>query len=360
MKTTRIIIIFSFLTVLCLPFLQMEFHFFHEFEDPEKRELAAAPEFTWNRLPELPAGFELFWSDNFGMRPDLIRWNNIMRVELLDVSPVPSVVLGKDHWMFYCSEALDDGNTFEDYRGLSPLSSRELEKLRIRLEANRAEFARHGMRYLVVVVPNKNTVYGEFLPDSIRKSGTTRLDQFMEYMKSHSNVRILDLRKALLDAKNDCPVYWKTDSHWNSFGAYVGYREIVRCLSLDFPGLSAGNIAGAVDVSSSPPGGDLAQMLFMQDVVSEENNTRFDLAGIPDHPQMHRVIFRHDSFGDNLYPYLNRLCEKVINIAPFAPYRFEALEREHPEVVLHVFAERYIPQALHGDFFYREDSENGL
>lgn len=357
MRLTRILVISIFLAVIWLPFLQMKLHFVHEFEDPEKRELAPAPELALNKLPELPARFESFWSDNFGLRPDLIRWNNIIRVKLLDVSPIPSVVLGKDQWMFYCSEALDDGNTFDDYRGLSPLSGRELEKIRLRLEANRAEFSRHGMRYLVVVVPNKNTIFGEYLPAGIRKSGApTRLDQFMEYMGSHSDVEILDLRRAMFEAKKNCPPYWKTDSHWNSYGAYVGYREIVHRLARDFPDIPSGDIAGSVKVESSPPGGDLAQMLFMQDVVSEENNTKFELVGMPEKPPLQKLIFRHDSFGDNLYPYLNRLFRKVINIAPFAPYRFDVLERERPEIVLHVFAERYIPQALHDDFFYREES----
>jgi hypothetical protein len=109
-----------------------------------------------------------------------------------------------------------------------------------------------------------------------------------------------------------------------------------------------------VSVEKSLPGGDLAQMLFMQDLLAEENNTRLSLAGASQSPGG-TLLFRHDSFGDNLYPYLRPVFRKIINIAPFAPFRFDVIERERPQAVLHVFAERYLPQALQDDSFYREE-----
>jgi hypothetical protein len=41
-------------------------------------------------------------------------------------------------------------------------------------------------------------------------------------------------------------------------------------------------------------------------------------------------------------------------VAPFAPFKFETIFRERPEIVLHLFAERYLPQAIHDDFYYKE------
>ena len=361
LKILRIIPIACFLGALWLPLAQMNLHLFDEFENPEKRELAPAPEFNAGNLAKFKKDFEAFAADNFGLRSDLIRWNCMLRVRLLGVSPVPSVILGKDSWLFYRSEALDDGNTFDDFRGILPISDWELEKVRLRLAENQREFSRIGARYLVVVVPNKSTIYSEYLPEKFRKAGPgTRLDQFMAYMKANSNVAVLDLRGPLFAAKKAFPVYSKTDSHWNSYGAYVGFREIARHFSGEFPSIGPAHIAEEkVEVRKTFPGGDLAQMLFMHDVMPEENDTGFSLAGTPQTPPLGTLILRHDSFGDNLYPYVNAVFKRVVNIAPFAPYRMDAIERERPQIVVHVFAERYIPRALHDDYFYKEEVGSG-
>jgi hypothetical protein len=335
----------------------MNFHFFPERQYTENRELAKAPQWNLNALSRFPADCESYVGDNFGLRPELIRWDSILKVKLLGVSPVRSVVLGKESWLFYCSEALDDGNTFNDFRGTIPLSSAELEKVQKKLEDNTRMFERMSILYLAVVVPNKNTLYDEYLPDDIRRfRPVTRLDQLVSHLKEHSNVKILDLRDAFRKAKNSHPLYWKTDSHWNSYGAYLGYSEIVRTLSARLPALRSIPIAGGkVRVETSPNGRDLAQMLSMQDMLPEENETEFSLDASPDTPLLDTIVFRHDSFGDNLYPYFRRHFKNIVNIAPFAPYQFDAIRDQHPEVVLHVFAERYIPQALQDDFFYREE-----
>jgi hypothetical protein len=294
--------------------------------------------------------------DNFGFRPYLIRWNSLLKLNLLNLSPVPGVLLGKDSWLFYDSEALSDGNTVNDFRGTIPLKQAELVKLQRRLEDNQRMFASRNIVYLAAIVPNKNTIYSEYLPDNIKKfRDTTRLDQLVEHMRENSSLRILDLREALFRAKSQYPVYWKTDSHWNSYGAYIGYVQIMRQLAAYLPPLPIVPIEGArITIERSPTGGDLTQMLFLQDAWAEENNTNFSLDNSPSKPQMETLIFRHDSFGDALYPFLLRSFGKLVNIAPFAPYRFEEIFERQPQAVLHVFAERYITQAIHDDFYYEE------
>ena len=184
----------------------------------------------------------------------------------------------------------------------------------------------------MVIVPNKSTIYSEYMPDTIRKfRDTTRLDQFMEHMRRHSRVSVLDLREALFKAKSNHPLYWKTDSHWNSYGAYIGYTEIMRRLCAQLPGLKPVSIRGdEVRIEPSPTGGDLAQMLFLQDSLPEENETRLNLETSSTQPALDTLVLRHDSFGDALYPYFHRHFKNLVNIAPFAPYRFQSHLRKAP------------------------------
>lgn len=353
-QVMRIFAAVAVCVALWLPAVQMRWPLVDEPRNTENRELAERPQGPFGSMAELQDGWERYIMDHFGFRPFLIRWNNRMRLRLLGTSPVPSVVLGKEQWLFYCSEALADGHTFDDFRGGMALSPRELHALQERLEANQRAFAEKDIAYLVVIVPNKNTIYSEYLPDHIRKfRPTTRLDQLIEHMNKHSQLRVLDLRDPLFKAKVRHPVYWKTDSHWNSFGAYVGYVEILRRLSDELPGMSALPLKGdGVTVKRSPTGGDLAQMLSLQDLIPEENETALSLEERGAPTPSGTLIFRHDSFGDNLYPYLRRHFKHLVNIAPFTTYKFQSIFERHPQAVLHVFAERYITQAIHDDFHH--------
>lgn len=347
-----------FLLVLWLPAFQMHFGVYKEFDDTENRELATVPNWSTSLFSPLMEQIDAYVADHFGFRPDLIRWNSILRVYLLGSSPIKSVILGKDSWLFYCSEALADGNSMNDYMGMVPLPETELEKMRVRLEENRTRFSRHGIPYIVAIAPNKNTMYGEYLPERIEccKSDTTRLNQFIEYMSRNSDLRILDLREPLFEAKaRQIPVYWETDSHWNTYGAYVGYREIMGEVSRTYPSAGPLEISGGIKVERTSRGGDLAQMLFLTDLLAEGNHTRFSLASNASENRLRKLVFRHDSFGDNLYPFLRKHFDKIVNVAPFAPFRFEEIFSDPPEVVLHVFTERYLTQAIHDDFFYQEE-----
>lgn len=203
-RTPTKILLVCLLILMWFPMAEMNLCIFKEYEYSENRELAKEPELKaeLSALRRFPKDCESFIGDHLGFRCSLIRLNNILRVNLLGVSPVPSVVMGRDSWLFYRSEVFPDGFTFNDHCGLIPLSETELDALRERIEWNHELFSRNGIFYIVVIVPNKNTIYGEFLPESIVRNGNpTRLEQFSEYMRNHSRVKVMDLRRALLNAK---------------------------------------------------------------------------------------------------------------------------------------------------------------
>lgn len=353
MRKLQSIGILLFFIAIWLPALQMSFRFYDEFEDAEKRELAKPPQWAASDLAKIPKECETYLQDHFGFRPDMIRWNNIIRIGLFGVSPAVSVVVGKDSWLFYCPEILSDGNSVNDFMGTIPLTEADLNELREKVEQTSRQFEENGILYVVAIAPNKITLYDEHLPDRIRDcAGRTRMDQFMEHMAKHSAVKVLDLREALMRAKEEVPVYWATDTHWNSFGAYIGYREIMKRLSEFHPSAKAVPVKGDVSVQLRPNGGDLAQILFIHDRSPEKNDTALNLDTKGKPAKLRKLLFRHDSFGDGLYPFLQMHFENITSVAPFAPFDFKEILANPPDVVLHIFVERYLPQALHDDFFY--------
>ena len=194
----------------------------------EKRRLAErpiAPNDT-DALIQFPREFEREFDDHFPFRIQLIQGHNYLRIKILKQSDQRFVVMGRDGWMFYTGEKL-----LEDFCGQVPYTDEKMEGFRRMVEAKRDWLAAHGIPYIFVIPPNKQTIYPEHMPENfLQARGRTRLDQLMAFMQAHSDVTILDLRQPLIEAKSQDPLYYLTDTHWNSLGALIGYGEIMRAV----------------------------------------------------------------------------------------------------------------------------------
>ncbi len=199
----------------------------------EKRKLAQAPVFDATRsgVRRFPRDFERWFNDHIGFRRALVRFHNAARLIGLNSSPVTLSVVGKDGWHYY-----NFAPAIDSYRRKDPFTHSQLLTWQQTVEARRDWLAARGIRYLFVIVPNKNTIYPEYMPARInRLDHPSRLEQFVAHMDARSDVEVLDLTDALNDAKKDRLTYMKLDTHWNRYGAYVGYRELLTRLSGWFP-----------------------------------------------------------------------------------------------------------------------------
>jgi hypothetical protein len=108
-------------------------------------------------------------------------------------------------------------------------------------------------------------VYPEFLPAWLQNAAPTnretKLDQFLQYMKAHSTVEILDLRPVLIAAKTTAPTYLQNDTHWNLFGGFVGSQEVIRTLQKQFPDLPPLRLEDFNWTNTPAAGGDIARIL---------------------------------------------------------------------------------------------------
>ena len=263
-----LLLIFAFLGVLCLPVLQMQFHFLPSPKTWRIANWLRNPQGIISHWPNLPKVGSGTLSDNFGFRPYLIRWNSILKLTSLGVSPVSSVILGKDSWLFYHSEALADGNTVNDFRGTIPLAQAELVRLRMRLEANQRASPGETSRIWWLIVPNKSTIYSEYLPDTIRKfRNTTRLDQLSSICAGirrenprppGSPLQSQDRIPCLLENRFPLEQLWRLYRICGNHAAAVRLSSSTHRFAIE---------DGEVHIEPSPNGGDLAQMLFLQDVM---------------------------------------------------------------------------------------------
>jgi hypothetical protein len=204
----------------------------------ERRLPAARPELPrsgldWLRFPER---YQTYHKDSFGLRDRLLRWNSLVQVLALGVSPSSQAYLGKQQWMMF------RGNlALENRRGKLPWRPQDLDAWVDALKTRQARLAAAGVRYLYVVAPDKESVYPEFLPDSVRPLGPTRLDQWLARLAQDApQVEVLDLRGVLIahkryDRDGDW-LYNPYGTHWSGRGALVAVRamlERMRAMGLD-------------------------------------------------------------------------------------------------------------------------------
>lgn len=358
-KFDGILLIFMFFAGILLPLIDNVFHLDPGAKLQENRPLAEKPVFTWkwSTIKEYPKAFEIYFRDHLGFRNSLIRGYNIIHVKGLKTSPLIQVLIGKDDWLYL------GGPNVDYYRGTLPFTTRKIARVARIIQERQKWLADQKTPLVYIFVPEKATIYPEYIPDSInRVSDKTLLDHLTMYLKEYTQVDFIDLRDVLLNAKKQEFLYQRTGTHWNSRGAFLGYREIMKHLSQFYPEPKKPLQETSLSFKrETVKGFDLAVMLGLSDLFREEQvlispkNPRAkrldDVAleeyyptrphyatGVPDQKSPRVVMFR-DSFADKMIPFLSEDFQRIAYI--YQPiFNPGVILKEKPDLVMHQMAER--------------------
>jgi hypothetical protein len=304
-------------------------------------------------IVSFPRRFERYWNDSFAFRWYLIRAHSLVKLAL-GVSPSPKALVGRNGYLFYAGE-----QSVDYFRHIKPFTPEELVHWREDLEARRAWLAERGIRYLVVVAPNKETIYPEFMPEALKPvRSESRLDQLLADLRvHHSQVQVVDLREPLRQAKRSERVYHKTDTHWNDAGALIASSEILSRVKAWFPEIDPEAAPGAL-VEQITAGGDLARILALEDRFPEERiewvpsaTPRARQSRVGDYSSEDvtamdcntcggpPVVMNQDSFNTNLAPLLAEHFSRIVLVDGSRLSR-PLIEQEKPALVIQEFVER--------------------
>ena len=339
----------------------------------ENRDLAPAPTlaFTWAAIAAVPTAFTNYFQDHFAFRGRLVRWQAAFRLLVLRVSPSPTVLRGKDGWLFY----RDDG-ALEDYLNQSPLSPEDLDEWAATLQHTRDWLAQRGITYLFVIAPDKHQVYPEFMPETIqRTAATSRTAQLVAHLRAHTTVPVLDLLPAMLAAKQEARIYHRTDSHWNDLGAFVAAQAILGRLREGsggrLPGLAPGDRRDFIRSDARGPGLDLATMLGIESWLHEDDlrmrarqpeyrvvepehpdpaNIEGRLATAHPRADLPRAVVFRDSFGSALVPFLSEHFSRALYLWEY-DIDPGVVERERPQIGIQEWAGRRFTTRMPYDAF---------
>jgi alginate O-acetyltransferase complex protein AlgJ len=366
----ELLFIGAFGLLLWLPAADNLLHLDHASAFNEKRVPAAFPTFTGGvaGLQTYVKGLEAYFNDHFGWRHQLIQWHSTLQVSLFGKKTNQAIVWGSDGWLYYFPQGERDR---QDCRGQWHAPSPEFETLAHVLERRRDWLAQRGIRYLFVVAPNKQTIYPEHLPGWLKPVGnSTRFDHFLDYMRSHSTVPVLDLRPALREARKTAPTYYRTDSHWNRFGGFVACEEIIRALGREEPTFQPLPLEAFRLARGPGKGGDLTDYLGVhaddEEVTLQPGSALPAVVETVQHPEFvtpnyfytnacasgMALVFR-DSFGTSMRPFLGYHFKAVGYIWTAGDFNAQLIEQFKPNVVISEITDRklnadYIAEQWHG------------
>ncbi len=206
-----------------------------------------------NAIPNLPEYFDKQFVEKIPYRKDLLYINALIKVFGFGYSPTSKVLLGKDNYFFEGygdrrveGDVIKSYDNVSDYIGALPFSDTELEIWGKILKERKEWLEKKGIPYLFVLAPTKAQIYPEKLPIALqnakkRRDKPNRYDQLVQYLNENTIIPFVDLRMALLNAKKIReypPLYYRTDFHWNFYGAFYAYQEIIRQIDQSFPDMA--------------------------------------------------------------------------------------------------------------------------
>lgn len=310
----------------------------------------------------LPAELKHYFAAKFELRNRLAGLHSriIGSVDGFDRSG-DLVKVGQDGWLYF----------FLEKRNVGAFGQQDLAvnwKATAKIERKHRFCAERDIIYLPLIVPAKTSVYAERLPPRLarqlgRNPGeVTFLHRFLQ--TKSTGIRSVDLLAPFLRHKTNAPVYFRTDSHWTEYGAYIAAEEILGELRQTMTNLPPPYQPAPTFSYRETEAGNEARILGLQherteqyvhvhlppetlprqtngnpvnvhainltgDFQGKSFHTRCDAARIPS------VLVFQNSFGVALIPYLGRHFRQ----AHYAWLGFSEglIEREQPTVVVEIF-----------------------
>lgn len=302
--------------------------------------MAEKPVFSFEKMEDYPKAYEEYYNDHLPFRDQLIKLYNSLLYYGLHTSSHENVIAGKDGWLFYKSPT--DGTTMECYTGSVLFSAEELGRMVDNLTYTRDRLAEQGIEFVVFVAPNKERVYSEYMPDYYgEQAEECMLSQALAHLREHTDIRIVYPYEELMTYKQAHPeqlLYYKTDSHWNEIGGYIGAKALLEELGIETPPLEQYEIKATADHV-----GDLAGMLNAIGLVEEGFYTNVSVKTDEASRQKSekRILMRRDSFGAAMSPYLTANLSEA-ELAHYSYFKPEQIWEQKPDVFVIQIVERYV------------------
>ncbi len=234
-KINNLFILIVFVLIIYLPLILSD-KVGGKVSENENRVLATFPNILVGS--GLRSGFESWINDNIGFREQAIQLNTYIRYNIFNTDPTSDTLRGKDGWLFYYT-----ADIIKDFQHLNIPDKKKLNEQMRGYKALKEYLDKQNIPLLVVLIPDKKTVYPEYYPSGILQTKNESRSSVIEQEFKNSGFDFLYLLPELLDAKKDNHVYYSKidNAHWNSYGKFIGYKAIMERVKKYFPDIKTLN-----------------------------------------------------------------------------------------------------------------------
>ena len=210
-----------------------------------------------------------------------------------------------------------------------------------------------AMRFLII--PEKHVVYREKIPRFLHPSPRRPAMQLLAAAAPDLAAKMLYPIDALRAASAIKDTYFKTDTHWTAYGAFVAYKALME----SFP---------PERVLETVPESDLVwkDRPFVGDLGVRFSRERGETMSAVEPPSAYTLVFQNhnfsrgavhvyeserrdlptcvlfrDSFSNFLIPYLMKSFSRLVAVSSLSCH-YDLLEQEKPNVVIFAIIERFI------------------
>lgn len=166
---------------------------------------------------------EEWLNQNIPFRGVLLSKINLVLCDYLKI-PCANVVAGERGWIF-------SNETIGDYMNTNAFDGNDMQSIGITLSLIQEKIEADGGQFLFMPVPNKNSIYPEYMPVRYLRADENNLTKIYEVLDDRK-VSYINLKDVLTEEKTEAPekLYYKRDTHWTPFGAYASYEELMKKL----------------------------------------------------------------------------------------------------------------------------------
>ncbi len=357
-KSKRFILIMTFICGICLPVLLWKaLGPVFPGGAADNRTLARRPVLGEGELSSFSKDYEAYFNDHLPFREALIG-AGAMTDFLLFRSSSDRVIAGADGWLFYSVKS--DGDPVADYMGETQFSDMQLSMIAENCAKIDTYMKEKGGTFVIFITPNKERVYHEYMPVRYGEPAQDNaISQLCAYLEEKTDVKVISCLEGLEEAKEKtgAELYYKTDTHWNQAGAYVGSSILLKGLGVDLPVFGE----DVYPVAAGTTCGDLARFLHLA-AYFDGADKEYDMDGFEIKGERHegegyhseirytcedadprRVYICRDSFGDAMVDYIGS-CFSETEFVYQQSFDMEEMKAFDPDIFIYEATERYLPQ----------------
>lgn len=337
----------------------------------ENRTLASFPSLNPARLDKFPAQFDYYFNDHFPFR-DRFLDAYFLYAMFNRQSPTPSVVLGKEDFLFSGKEEK------ELFEGKLEFTEEQMAIVADELARRFDTLQKMGIRYYVFLAPTSYEIHPEYLPPYLRRASETATDKFCRVMRERApEVPLTYLKSTLLNHKGDTLLYRKNDNHWNMLAAQYSAEKILKTLSKDYPMLPAticqdfdlspyvydgGNLYSWISIRGNSPKyrADQEYGVLYTDTIgfisiedTEQDFTPTEGFAYPDAYEKQfrtnrtdypKILFIRDSYCNNIIPFVSPYFHESLFIFDAWQYgaNYDIIRQVNPDIVVLMIYEPHI------------------